>query len=150
MRPSSVVLGFAVFAFACRSVTAPDTGGATFAYDFSTGAQGWTSGSSDYGIPIEPEIDLVADWRPLPAPLDQTSHALYIAGSNLSGDLFMFYKKQVDGLSPGRMYVASVTAEIATNIPHGCFGLGGAPGESAYVKASASNHEPMRVLVGTD
>ena len=101
MRPSSVVLGFAVFAFACRSVTAPDTGGATFAYDFSTGAQGWTSGSSDYGIPIEPEIDLVADWRPLPPPLDQTSHALYIAGSNFSGDLFMFYKKQVDGLEGG-------------------------------------------------
>jgi len=73
MRPSSVVLGFVVFAFACRSVTRARHRRATFAYDFSTGAQGWTSGSVGLRHPDRTGARLVADWRPLPAPLDQTS-----------------------------------------------------------------------------
>jgi hypothetical protein len=36
--------------------------------------------------------------------------------------------------------------EIATNIPSGCVGFAGPPGESSYIKAGASTIEPAPVL----
>ena len=51
------VLGIVMFLPACGSPTAAGPGTVAFTYDFSSGgAQEWVPGSSDYGIPIEPEI----------------------------------------------------------------------------------------------
>ena len=36
--------------------------------------------------------------------------------------------------------------EIATNTRTGCYGVGGAPGESVWIKAGASEVEPLPVL----
>ena len=43
----------------------------------------------------------------------------------------------------------AVSAEIATDTPSGCIGIGGAPGESVWIKAGATTVEPLPVLVGT-
>ena len=66
-----------------------------------------------------------------------------------SDDLFMFFKGQIDGLVPGARYAAAVSVEIATDTPAGCFGIGGAPGESVWIKVGATAIEPLPVLEGT-
>ena len=114
--------------------------------DFSTGQHGWTAGFSDYPPADEAIYHLQSDYRTLPAPLDTSQRALFISGVNRSDDLFMYWKGQIVGLSPGTRYRASFEVEFATNVPSGCAGVGGAPGENVYIKAGATDIEPESVL----
>ena len=124
----------------------PDAVG--FAANFHRGTQGFVADFADYP-PDDPEpYELTSDYRPLPPPLESKS-ALFISGVNRSDDLFMFFKGHVGGLVPGARYVATATAEIATRTPAGCVGVGGAPGESVWIKAAASEVEPLPVLEGS-
>ena len=90
----------------------------------------------------------MSGFEQLPSPL-APEPALFISGANRSDDLFMFFRGQVGGLVPGVRYSATVSVEIATDTPSGCFGIGGAPGESVFVKAGVSDVEPLPVLDGT-
>lgn len=113
--------------------------------DFQTGTDGWTAGFADFP-PADAEIyELQAGVRPLPAPLDSTRRGFYIAGHNRSDDLFMFLKRPVDGLVPGVVYRVRFQLDLATNAGSGCVGIGGAPGESVYLKAGATTREPVTV-----
>ena len=136
------------FALACGGPTSPTPPGDsfTFTFDFSNRPEGWLAGFADYPVYMENQMVNVADYRTLPSPLDESKSALYISGINYSGNLFMFYKKQVFGLVPNALYDASFFVEIASNVPRGCFGIGGPPGESVFVKLGASGIEPQRVL----
>ena len=60
----------------------------------------------------------------------------------------MFFKGPVDGLLPGASYDVTVSVEIATDVPAGCVGVGGAPGESVWVKAGATAVEPLPIRDG--
>lgn len=116
-----------------------------FTSNFHRGEQGFVGDFADYP-PAHKEIYfLTADYRLLPSPLAPHS-ALYITGSNRSDDLFMYYKGQVGGLVPGAAYAVSASVEIATDVPSGCVGIGGPPGESVYVKVGASSVEPTAAL----
>ncbi len=115
--------------------------------DFSTGQHGWTAGFSDYPAADEAIYHLQSDYRTLPAPLDTSQRALFISGVNRSDDLFMYWKGQIVGLPPGTRYRASFEVEFATNAQSGCFGVGGSPGESVWIKAGATDIEPESVLV---
>lgn len=115
--------------------------------DFSTGQHGWTAGFADYPVADEAIYNLQSDYRTLPAPLDTSQRALFISGVNRSDDLFMYWKGQIVGLSPGTRYRASFEVEFATNVPSGCVGVGGSPGESVWIKAGATDIEPESVLV---
>ena len=83
----------------------------------------------------------------MPAPLDTSKSALYIAGTNRSDDLFMYYKGQVR-VGPRTTYSISFEVQIATHVPSGCGGVGGAPGEDVTVKAGASTAEPEATVAG--
>jgi hypothetical protein len=39
-----------------------------------------------------------------------------------------------------------ISITFATNVPAGCFGVGGSPGESVYIKAGGSGSLPQTVL----
>ena len=119
-----------------------------FTFDFTAGTQGWMAGFSDYPAFLESQMGLLADYQPLPAPLDPSKSALFISGRNDSGNLFMFFKRRVDGLVSGALYAVSFAVDIATDVPRGCVGIGGPPGEGVYVKAGASTQEPRAVLLG--
>lgn len=117
-------------------------------FRFADGPQGWTAGIADYTQLITPDSMMyVADYRPVPAPF--TSSALFMSSHNHTDDAFMFYKHQVPGLTPGTRYAATFTVTIATDVPQGCGGAGGAPGESVFVKAGAAAMEPVVVLDNT-
>jgi hypothetical protein len=117
-----------------------------FAFDFTRSSAAWIGGFADYPAGWEQQMDLVAEHRPLPAPLDQTRGGLFIAGSNNSDDLFMFWKGRATGLQTGRAYAVEFTVEVATNVPKGVGGIGGSPDTSVFVKAGASNVEPIAAL----
>ena len=119
----------------------------TFSFDFRRGPQGFVAGFADYPPGNADIYELTSDYRPLPPPLASDS-ALFISGVNRSDDLFMFFKGPVEGLLPGASYDVTVSVEIATDVPAGCFGVGGAPGESVWVKAGATAVEPLAVREG--
>jgi len=122
----------------------------TIRLDFTQGTQGWVGGFADYPVGQDAFYELEVDYRLLPAPLNTSQNAQYISGNNHSDDLWMYYKGRVAGLDGNRRYAVRFEVEIATNIPNGCTGVGGAPGEGVSVKVGASTIEPEAVVVGGD
>lgn len=120
----------------------------TIAIDFRPSSQGWVGDFADYPIGEDAFYELETDYRALPDPLSTSGNGLYITGNNHSDDLWMYYKGQIAGLSPDTRYRVTFTVELATSVPNGCVGVGGAPGEDVTVKAGASELEPGRVVEG--
>ena len=117
---------------------------AEFRFTFRSDAEGWTAGFADLPADFDPSIyELDSGYRPLPPGLE--GHGLYIQGHNRSDDLFMFFKRRVDGLGEEADYEVTASLDLATNVPSGSFGIGGAPGESVFVKVGASTVEPLAV-----
>ncbi len=100
--------------------------------------------------------DLPADWDQetyeldyrrveLPSPLSGYT-GLRLTGHNRSDDLAMLVKAPVKGLEPDALYWVELDVELASNVPQGCFGIGGSPGESVFVKLGAAGIEPLAEL----
>jgi hypothetical protein len=120
----------------------------TKGFDFREGAQGWRGDFADYPVGEEEFFELQAGIRPLPPELGVGGTGFYIQGNNHSDDLFMFLKRRLgpaDGIEAGQRYVVLFTLEVASNAPSGCFGIGGAPGESVALTAGAFPREPVPV-----
>lgn len=122
-------------------------------YDFHLGTLGWTAGFADYPPHTDPNgslYELSAGLRYLPRKLTRLpKRGFYIQGHNRSGDLFMFLKRRLsaeDGITPNQTYRLEYVIALASNAASGCVGIGGAPGESVFLKAGASAVEPLAVL----
>lgn len=112
------------------------------AFDFSQGAEGWVGDFTDFPVGGEAFYELAWGWENLPSS-DQKG--LYISGNNHSDDLFMFLRRQIDGLEPNCDYTLHISIVLESNVPEHCIGIGGAPGESLFVKIGASTVEPTKV-----
>ena len=118
-------------------------------FSFASGTDGFTADFADYkpGQELGKEgINFVSEVRRLPPPLDNR-FGLLVGGTNRSDDLFMYISRPVTGLVPGQLYRVNVVIVFATNAPAGCIGVGGAPGESVYLKAGATAAEPSKRIV---
>ena len=138
---SAAVFLVAVVLLVPSTVMAQDAG-AEFTYRFLRDAEGWTAGFA--ALPVDHDrqlFELDSVYRALPDGLHQSS-GMFMQGHNRSADLFMYLKRQVDGLQPNTVYDVSVSLHLATNVQAGLVGIGGAPGESVFVKAGASTIEP--------
>ena len=122
-----------------------NSGSVGFDYDLGRGPSGWEEGFADYPASDEPIFMLEAGYRALPAPLDTSRSGLFIAGTNRSDDLWVYYKTEV-ALPADTTYRVRFDVDIATAVPAGCGGVGGAPGEGVTVKAGVSLVEPDRAL----
>ena len=112
-----------------------------FDFSFAIDADGWVVGFADLPENYDQSIyELDSGHRALPDGLDGSG--IYLQGHNRSDDLFMYLKRQVEGLVPGASYNVSATVDLATNAPLDSIGIGGSPGQSVYVKAGASTTEP--------
>jgi hypothetical protein len=140
---SSVGVLFAV-SVACTD-NATETTIPCFDFNFCDGSQGWVAQFSDYPAGDEAFFELASGYRRLPPPLSSRG-GLFISGNNHSDDLFMYLKRRVGGFEPNTDYQVSFIVDFATDVPTGCGGVGGSPGESVFVKAGASNIEPNSVL----
>jgi hypothetical protein len=139
-----LVLLLAIASSSCRSTS---SGTLVFRFDFTAGAQGWVAGFADHHPGDDAFLELTSDYRALPAPLGPGS-ALFISGNNHTDDLFMFFTREVRGLTPGARYRVTSDVRFATNVPQGCGGVGGSPGESVWLKAGASTTEPRTIVDG--
>jgi hypothetical protein len=122
-----------------------------FNFDFSVNNQGWQGDFSDYPIGEEAFYELSWGWTTLPAALSFDGHILtqgmVLLGNNHSDDLFMFIKRQIEGLKPNTFYDLTFGVLIENNIPPGIIGIGGSPGEGVYFKVGAATIEPQKVDV---
>lgn len=134
---------FALFACSDKNLDQPDP--VEFYFDFAEGTEEWTADFADYPVAQESFYELLFEHDTLPEPLDQSQFALKLSGNNHSDDLFMFIKRKVAGLEPGKVYFITFTIEFATNVSDGTFGVGSSPGESVYIKAGATTTEPKKV-----
>ena len=118
----------------------------SFEFSFQDGAQQWEEGFADLPSDADPDFYQLA-FQPdlLPAQLGNEG-ALRIQGDNHSDDLFMFLKRRLTGLAPNTAYKVHFYLELATQAPREVAGVGGAPGESVYVKAGASLEEPSLLV----
>lgn len=121
----------------------------TVSYDFSEGDHGWQADFADFSEQTRPQ-DTVGAISELPpgAPNDLEGPAFQVAASNRSDDVFMFITRQLttaDGLAATTEYQISFEITFLSDAPTGCFGVGGAPGESVYLKAGATNEQPTVV-----
>jgi hypothetical protein len=147
LRPSSLRSGVAVLfaiSVACTD-NATETTIPCFDFNFCDGSQGWVAEFSDYPPGDESFYELASGYRRLPPPLSSRG-GLFISGNNHSDDLFMYLKRRVGGFEPNTDYQVSFIVDFATDVPTGCGGAGGSPGESVFVKAGASNIEPNSVV----
>jgi hypothetical protein len=113
-------------------------------FDFRQGAQYWEAGFAEYSPDMEGMM-LEGEIRSLPSELGTNGTGYYLQGMNHSDDLFMFLKRRLamdDGVVPGQEYRVMFTIVFASNAPSGAVGIGGAPGESVFLKAGASSVEP--------
>lgn len=128
---------------------AATTSTTTFSWDFSQGASGWQGGFADYPAGEEDFFELDSGLRSLPPKVgDET--ALFITGSNRSDDLFMYFRNRVTGLEPETTYEVVFDVEFASNAPDGSFGIGGSPANSVFLKAGATQVEPIAVDADMD
>jgi len=119
-------------------------------YDFRVSTLGWTADFADYPPNIGTGYELDTRLRFMPRKLTRVPRqGFYIQGHNRSGDLFMFLKRRLrveDGIVAGQTYRIEYVITLASNAATGCFGIGGAPGESVFLKGGASSIEPLAVL----
>lgn len=123
-------------------------------YDFREGsALGFAADLSDYPQVQADGLQFLAEIREFPGETGINDTGYYIQSFNTPDDLFTFIKRRLgtaDGIAPGRAYRVAYDIYFASNAPSGCFGVGGAPGESVYLKAGASAIEPEVELQGDE
>ncbi len=126
-----------------QSVRALAGGARAFSFDFSKGTHGFVSGFADLPQKHDPALyALRSGHGKTPAELGSGS-ALFISGTNRSDDLWMYWRKKISGLAPGKVYEATFDLQLASSAAAGAVGIGGAPGESVFIKAGASAKEPL-------
>jgi len=120
-------------------------------FRFCADSGGWVGGFADL-----PAADLEGDLYALsfrrakvPGPAPDRFVGLRLSGHNRSDDLFMYVKRQITGLARDARYAIDLRFTIHTDAGRGCAGIGGAPGESVFVKAGAVAAEPDAVNDGS-
>lgn len=115
-------------------------------FSFERRVQGFTAVFAD--LPAnwdQPTYQLDYRREPVPPPINDY-HGLRLTGHNSSDDLAMLVTAPIRGLLPHAIYRVEMDVDIATNVPHGCAGIGGSPGEGVYVKLGAAGTEPMALV----
>jgi len=132
-----------------RQLSAPEDV-VELSFGFEAGPEDWRGAFADYPSGREQDFRLTFEHRALPGELAPQGKALYLAGDNRSDDLFMFLTREVTGLRPQASYAVTFELVLASNAGSGCAGIGGAPGESVYLKAGASSTEPRAIADDAD
>jgi hypothetical protein len=125
----------------------PDAESVTLTTDFRQGTGGWVADVADLPSGDRSIYALDSGLRPLPAEVGAGTGYM-LQGTNRSDDLFLYVKRQlgpVDGIVPNASYRLRYSITLASNAPSGSAGVGGAPGESVFLKAGGSTAEPLAV-----
>ncbi|HKL51109.1 MAG TPA: hypothetical protein VJ908_08080 [Wenzhouxiangellaceae bacterium] len=113
----------------------------TIEFSLDAGPDRWQGLFADFGQPQSDLIETEAEWTRLPAPLT-SRRGFKLAGTNRSDDLAMMLFTPVGGLEPSTTYALEFDMTFATAVPANCVGVGGAPGESVFIKIGAAGMAP--------
>lgn len=115
-------------------------------FDFDGGSDGWSSDVSDFTADTRPR-EFVSETGVGPPDMDHMATDFFHLGSdNPADDVFVYLRRQFDeGLDAGADYDVALTVVFASAAPTGCAGIGGAPGESVWVKGGATTDEPIPI-----
>jgi hypothetical protein len=121
-----------------------------FEFSFQNSDDNFITGFADYPEGSEEQYQLTGGWSDLPEhdSLDTDDRGIMLHGANGSDDLFMFVKRRLgstDGVEAEVVYRLDMSIKLASENGSGCAGAGGAPGESNFFKAGASNTEPEAI-----
>lgn len=116
--------------------------------DFNASVAGWKPGFADYPVGQETFYKLASGQETLPTALGNNRKGYKLSGSNHSDDLYMFITKKIDGLEPNTRYDFRFKLTFGTNAQKNCMGVGGAPGESVWIKVGAGKTEPKSLNDG--
>lgn len=108
----------------------------------------WQAGFTDYPMGEDEFYELASGVQELPEPLD--GQGFMLSGNNHSDDLMMYITKPVSGLVANTSYDVTFEIGFASNAGTGCFGIGGSPGESVYVKSGASIYQPVSAVMDSN
>ncbi len=145
----SLLLGLST---ACSGDLEPDNSAerVELLFTFDADTEGWTGGFTDLAPDQANDVGFLLGHRQLPAETGLQGGALFISGKNVSDDLFMFLAHPVRGLRPETSYSLTFELELASDAPSGCVGVGGAPGESVYLKVGAAVERPGRMTASPE
>jgi hypothetical protein len=110
---------------------------------FNKDHQAWVGDFADYPEGEEEFYELAWGWENITSHINYRK-GIYLSGNNHSDDLFMFIKRPIQDLKANTLYAITFSVDLASNVPEGNFGVGGAEGEAVYVKVGASTIEPKR------
>lgn len=117
--------------------------------DFDNAQYGFTPLFSDY--PVSTTEDNNEEFYELAAKYQEIegtdTMAWMLKGNNHSDDLFMGIKSYIYGMKANSSYKVTLSTTFTSSIPSNCFGIGGAPGESVYVKLAASTEQPKNEII---
>jgi hypothetical protein len=119
----------------------------SYSFDFSQSSDNWEVDFTDFPAGVDSSsYELKYAYTDRPANLGANQKSMMLSGNNHSDDLFMFMKRKITDLSPNTDYTLAFEVELASNAPAGSVGIGGAPGESVFLKAGAAGTEPKKVI----
>lgn len=141
-----------VFLFLMTTCNSGEEGGFklfSYNFDFSESDNGWQYGFSDFPAGSTDSLfyELKFSYTEPPVIAVVQKKSMMLSGNNHSDDLFMFLKKKVEGLQPDTDYILTYEVEFASDAKKGLLGVGGAPGESVFLKVGASDIEPESVIL---
>lgn len=120
--------------------------GQQIAFSFQRSMMSFTPIFADLPQNANETYEIDSAWERLPPPLESRL-GIRMTGNNRSDDLAMLIARPIAGLEPNALYRVELEAELASNVPRGCVGAGGSPGESVYLKLGLSDIAPAAVPV---
>lgn len=146
MKCSSLVVCFVVLLLGSGVHAQTTNSTIQLSFDFRNGALSWQPGFGDYTPEFRLDTyELRSEILQLPPELGSGT-GFFLQSHNRSDDLFMFLKRrltQADGIVAGQRYEINYTIVFASNACTDCFGIGGHPSLSVYLKAGAAPIEPI-------
>ena len=123
----------------------------SYSFDFSQTQNDWLVDFTDFPAGTDDSIfyELKFAYTDRPENLGANQKSMMLSGNNHSDSLFMFMKKKITDLTPSTDYTIVFDVELASNAPKGAVAIGGAPGESVFLKAGATGTEPKKVIEGS-
>lgn len=115
-------------------------------YSFERGMLDFEEVFVDFPVGMKTEWGIEAAWDDLPDALPGRK-GIRLAGTNRSDDLAMLVKAPIRGLRPDSDDDVEIEMDLASNVRHGCVGVGGPPGEAVVVKLGASTVEPLPLKI---
>jgi hypothetical protein len=141
--------GLTLTLFACGGTDIGGGSSTDVITKFNDGLGPWKTYCSDYSLIQEAMIGFESTHELIPSALG-AKKALRLRSFNVADDVWMCAYRPVNGLKPNSFYRLFMSATVLTNGGTMCFGIGGASGESVYIKAGGSTLKPSAITVGED